>query len=33
MLDVTVDALTKDFGSIRAVDNVSFEVRPQSGIL
>jgi ABC-2 type transport system ATP-binding protein len=28
MLEITVDALTKDFGSIRAVDNVSFEVRP-----
>ena len=28
MLEITVDGLTKDFGSIRAVDNVSFEVKP-----
>src|SRR5256885_8214418 len=28
MLEVTVDRLTKDFGSIRAVDDVSFEVMP-----
>jgi ABC-2 type transport system ATP-binding protein len=28
MLEIKVDALTKDFGSIRAVDNVSFEVQP-----
>jgi ABC-2 type transport system ATP-binding protein len=28
MLEITVDALTKDFGSIRAVDNVSFEAKP-----
>src|SRR5436305_15185852 len=28
MLEVTVDRLTKDFGSVRAVDSVSFEVKP-----
>jgi ABC-2 type transport system ATP-binding protein len=28
MLDLTVDALTKDFGAVRAVDNVSFEIEP-----
>jgi ABC-2 type transport system ATP-binding protein len=28
MLDLTVDALTKDFGRIRAVDDVSFEIEP-----
>jgi ABC-2 type transport system ATP-binding protein len=28
MLEITVDALTKNFGSIRAVDNLSFEVKP-----
>ena len=28
MLEITVDGLTKDFGSIRAVDDVSFEVKP-----
>jgi ABC-2 type transport system ATP-binding protein len=28
MLEIAVDGLTKDFGSIRAVDNVSFEVEP-----
>src|SRR3954471_6074553 len=28
MLDLTVDALTKDFGAVRAVDNVSFEIAP-----
>src|SRR3954465_15936110 len=28
MLDLTVDALTKDFGAVRAVDSVSFEIRP-----
>src|SRR5436305_8035650 len=28
MLEVTVDRLTKDFGSVRAVDDVSFEVMP-----
>jgi ABC-2 type transport system ATP-binding protein len=28
MLKITVDALTKDFGPVRAVDDVSFEVRP-----
>src|SRR5436305_10505061 len=28
MLEVTVDRLTKDFGSVRAVDDVSFEVKP-----
>jgi energy-coupling factor transporter ATP-binding protein EcfA2 len=27
-LDITVDALTKDFGAVRAVDNVSFEIEP-----
>jgi ABC-2 type transport system ATP-binding protein len=28
MLSLTVDSLTKDFGSVRAVDKVSFEVQP-----
>src|SRR3954463_6965594 len=28
ILDLTVDALTKDFGRIRAVDDVSFEIEP-----
>src|SRR4051812_22746125 len=28
MLDLTVDALTKDFDGVRAVDNVSFEIAP-----
>ena len=28
MLEIAVDGLTKDFGSTRAVDNVSFEVQP-----
>src|SRR3954462_7669422 len=28
MLDLTVDALTKDFGRIRAVDDLSFEIQP-----
>jgi ABC-2 type transport system ATP-binding protein len=28
MLEITVDGLTKDFGSIRAVDDVCFEVKP-----
>jgi ABC-2 type transport system ATP-binding protein len=28
MHDLTVDALTKDFGAVRAVDNVSFEIEP-----
>ena len=28
MLDLTVDALTKDFGAVRAVDSVSFEIEP-----
>lgn len=28
MLDLTVDALTKDFGAVRAVDDVSFEIEP-----
>ena len=28
MLQITADALTKDFGRIRAVDGVSFELRP-----
>ena len=28
MLEITVDALTKNFGSIRAVDNLSFDVKP-----
>jgi ABC-2 type transport system ATP-binding protein len=28
MLDLTVDALTKDFGAVRAVDDVSFEIAP-----
>ena len=28
MLNLTVDALTKDFGAVRAVDNVSFEIEP-----
>jgi len=28
MLEITVDRLTKDFGPIPAVDNVSFEVKP-----
>jgi ABC-2 type transport system ATP-binding protein len=27
-LDITADALTKDFGPLRAVDSVSFEVEP-----
>ena len=25
---IAVDALTKDFGAVRAVDNVSFEIAP-----
>jgi ABC-2 type transport system ATP-binding protein len=28
MLDLTVDALTKEFGAVRAVDSVSFEIEP-----
>jgi ABC-2 type transport system ATP-binding protein len=28
LLDLTVEALTKDFGAVRAVDNVSFEIAP-----
>jgi ABC-2 type transport system ATP-binding protein len=28
MLDLTVDALTKDFGAVRAVDSVSFKIEP-----
>jgi ABC-2 type transport system ATP-binding protein len=28
MLDIAAEALTKDFGRIRAVDDVSFEIRP-----
>src|SRR3954464_2652196 len=28
MLDLSVDALTKDFGAVRAVDSVSFEIEP-----
>ena len=28
MLDLTVEALTKDFGAVRAVDTVSFEIEP-----
>jgi ABC-2 type transport system ATP-binding protein len=28
MLEITVDALTKDFGAVRAVDDVSFEIAP-----
>jgi ABC-2 type transport system ATP-binding protein len=28
MLTITADALTKDFGGVRAVDEVSFEIRP-----
>jgi ABC-2 type transport system ATP-binding protein len=28
MLDIAADALTKDFGRIRAVDDVSFEIQP-----
>jgi ABC-2 type transport system ATP-binding protein len=28
MLDLTADALTKDFGAVRAVDDVSFEIAP-----
>jgi ABC-2 type transport system ATP-binding protein len=28
MLEITADALTKDFGRLRAVDSVSFEVEP-----
>ena len=28
MPDIAVDALTKDFGAVRAVDNVSFEIAP-----
>src|SRR5688572_22777350 len=27
-MNITVDALTKDFGALRAVDSVSFEVEP-----
>ena len=28
MLDITAESLTKDFGRIRAVDDVSFEIQP-----
>ena len=28
MLEITVDGLTKDFGATRAVDDLSFEVKP-----
>ena len=28
MLEITVDGLTKDFGSTRAVDDLSFEIHP-----
>ena len=28
MLEITADSLTKDFGAIRAVDDVSFEIQP-----
>ena len=28
MLDIAAEALRKDFGRIRAVDDVSFEIRP-----
>ena len=28
MLEITVDALSKDFGAVRAVDDVSFVIRP-----
>jgi ABC-2 type transport system ATP-binding protein len=28
MLDLSFDALTKDFGAVRAVDSVSFEIEP-----
>ena len=28
MLSITVDSLTKDFGSVRAVDDLSFAIEP-----
>ena len=28
MLEITADALTKDFGPIRAVDDLSFRIEP-----
>jgi ABC-2 type transport system ATP-binding protein len=28
MLEITVDGLTKDFGATRALDDLSFEVKP-----
>ena len=31
MLDIAAESLTKDFGRIRAVDDVSFEIQPAAG--